>query len=90
MCCCKLLENRLDILTLLTHATSACFAQVEPVFIVTYSAFTYIARTIRPILRTLYILASPVLLSVDGIGVRDYTDSGGKDKPVWFGVILRY
>ena len=56
----------------------------------THSAFTYIARTIRPTLRTLYIISSPVLIFLDSGGVRDYTVSGGKDEPVWLGVILRY
>ena len=58
-----------------------------------YSTFTYIARTIRPTLRTLYILyiiSSPVFQSSDSGGVRDYTVCGGKDEPVWLGVILRY
>ena len=39
----------------------------------TYSTFTYIARAIRPKLRTLYIISSPVLLSFDYGSVRDYT-----------------
>ena len=35
-------------------------------------AQTYIARTIRPTLRTLYSILSPVLLSFDVGGVSDY------------------
>ena len=39
----------------------------------THSAFTYIARTIRPTLRILYIISSLVLIFLDSGGVRDYT-----------------
>ena len=54
-------------------------------------AQTYIARTIRPTLRTLYSILSPVLLSFDIGGVRDYP-VGVQIDPfgIWFGVILRY
>ena len=53
--------------------------QVQPHFVHTtsitdtHSIFTYIARTIRPTLRTLYIISSPVLLFFDSGSVRDYT-----------------
>ena len=55
-----------------------------------YLAFTYIAQMIRPTLRPLYTIPSPVLLSFDRRGVRDYPVVVQMDGPIWFGVILRY
>ena len=52
--------------------------KVRPHFVYTISITenipspTYIARTILPTLRTLYSMLSPVLLSFDAGGVRDY------------------
>ena len=61
-----------------------------------YSLFTYIARTIRPTLRTLYSIPSPVLLSLDTGGVRDYpvvvqmdpSGSGGDSAVSTFEVVM--
>ncbi|CAN0469919.1 unnamed protein product, partial [Ascophyllum nodosum] len=55
----------------------------------THSAFTYIARTIGPTLRTL------LHHIISGVDFPRFwrcarLHSGGKDEPVWLGVILRY
>ena len=66
-------SHRLQFKVTKTSASTTSFCTHDFDHRYLYSTFTYIARTIRPTLRTLYIMLSLVLLSFDYGSVRDYT-----------------
>ena len=64
-------SDRLQFEVTITSTSATSFRHTTSITEISL-AQTYIARTIRPTLRTLYSTLSPVLLSFDVGGVRDY------------------